>query len=204
MSLMEERPHSWTARAEATVATLQRHTVWQVWMVWAVAVDEAELCGNGHLGLLDYLRRTGILQFKWASMHNTRTMKPKQLHRIQLSSTQNIKNINMSWGEYVMHFTHLVKLPVTVDFILVNKRQHYPVTDDGALEGWKWKEIPVCGLSIAATSKCQDKKGILTIPTEVMAVTVLMMVGMGLNLPAWKRNGMQCNDSSDGGVSKYI
>lgn len=34
-----------------------------------------------------------------------------------------------------MPSTHLIKLPLTVDFILVNKRQHDPVTDDGALEG---------------------------------------------------------------------
>lgn len=30
-------------------------------------------------------------------------------------------------------------------------------------------------------------KSILTIPTEVMAVTALMMVGMRLNFPAWKK-----------------
>lgn len=31
------------------------------------------------------------------------------------------------------------------------------------------------------------QKSILTIPTEVIAVTALMMVGMRLNFPAWKK-----------------
>lgn len=37
--------------------------------------------------------------------------------------------------EYMMPFTHFIKLSLTVDFILVNKRQHDPVTDNGTLEG---------------------------------------------------------------------
>lgn len=68
---------------------------------------------------------------------------------------------------------------------------------------------------IAAISKCQDKKGmqqLLTMPTEVIAVTVLMMVGMGLNLPAWKTNAsndshhvkLKINWSDDDGVSTYM
>lgn len=54
----------------------------------------------------------------------------------------------------------------------------------------------------------------LTIPTEVIAVTVLMMVGMGLNLPACKEMTCKCyNDShhseqkihcGDDGVSTYM
>lgn len=34
----------------------------------------------------------------------------------------------------LMPFTHFIKLSLTVDFILVDKCQHDPVTDDGALE----------------------------------------------------------------------
>lgn len=86
-------------------------------------------------------------------------------------------------------FTHLIKLSVTVDFILVNKCQHDPVTNNGTLKGCNEKRNRQCAMErvIAAISKCQDKKGmqqLLTMPTEVIAVTVLMMVGIGLNLPA--------------------
>lgn len=35
----------------------------------------------------------------------------------------------------IMPFAHLIKLSLTVDFILVNKSQHDPVTDNGTLEG---------------------------------------------------------------------
>lgn len=30
---------------------LQRNAIWQVWVVWAEAIDEAELCGDGLCGL---------------------------------------------------------------------------------------------------------------------------------------------------------
>ena len=46
--------------------------------------------------------------------------------------------------EYMMPFTHLIKLSLTVDFILVNKCQHDPVTDNGTLEGWHEKEKTLC------------------------------------------------------------
>lgn len=36
--------------------------------------------------------------------------------------------------------THLIILSITVDFILVNKRQHDPVTDNSTLEDMKSKK----------------------------------------------------------------
>lgn len=37
----------------------------------------------------------------------------------------------------------------------------------------------------------------LTIPTEVIAVTVLMIVGMGLNLPAFERKKKHVNNHNE-------
>lgn len=70
-------------------------------------------------------------------------------------------------------------------------------------------------MAIGVTSKSQDNNEMLlslTIPTEVIAVTVLMMVGMGLNLPAWKvimNNIMIVTTitswwTKDDGVSTYV
>lgn len=45
---------------------LQRHTIWQVWVVGAEAVDEAELCGDRFCrlcGLLGNLQRTNCIQY---------------------------------------------------------------------------------------------------------------------------------------------
>lgn len=91
-----------------------------------------------------------------------------------------------------MPVTYLIKLSLTVDFILVNKGEHNPVTDNGTLErGDKWeRESELFEWWSELSLSRQTKRGmqsLLTIPTEVMAVTVLMMVGMGLNLPAWKK-----------------
>ena len=63
--------------------------------------------------------------------------------------------------EYMLVFTHFIKLSVTVDFILVNKCQHDPVTNNGTLKKVRWKERTVCGEKSneeAATSKVTRKK----------------------------------------------
>lgn len=62
-------------------------------------------------------------------------MQYKSFNDQYLQTAQNV----YAEAEYMMPFTHFIKLSLTVDFILVNKCQHDPVTDNGTLEGWNEK-----------------------------------------------------------------